>query len=238
MSNTPIPVILVGLGAASALLGVLAALSEYELRRLLGFHIVSQVGYMVLGLGLLAVGAVAATIFYLTHHILVKATLFLVADELERRSGTRDLRSMLPAVAGAGGLPMIFLLAGFSLAGLPPLSGFFAKVGLFRATLEAEAWVTLVVLAIASFFTLASMLKVWRLAFHGDAPSSGEGRPSGSRLSPLWMLVGVSIVLAVMAGPTFEFAEATARQLLDARAYSEAVLSATGGFGAAEVPGS
>jgi multicomponent Na+:H+ antiporter subunit D len=231
MTETPIPGLLVVFGAGSALLGVLAALSEYELRRLLGFHIVSQVGYMVLGLGLLSIGAVAAAIFYLAHHILVKAALFFVADELESRSGTRDLRSMLPAAAGAGGLPMIFMLAAFSLAGLPPFSGFFAKVGLFRATLGAEAWVTLVVLAIASFFTLASMLKVWRFAFQGAAGEPGPERSARSSLLPLWTLIGVSLLLALAAGPMFEFAEATALQLLNGSDYSEAVLTAVGGYG-------
>ena len=233
MPATPIPGLLVWVGVGSALLGVLAALSEYEIRRLLGFHIVSQVGYMVLGLGLLTVGAVAAAIFYLTHHILVKAVLFFVADELERRSGTRDLRSMLPAGAGAGGLALVFLLAALSLAGIPPLSGFFAKVGLFRATLELESWWALSALAIASFFTLASMLKVWRLAFFGDRTAS---RPAQSRLVPVWLLIGASVLLAVAAGPTYEFAEATARQLLDVQSYGDAVLPGGGGADVAEVP--
>ena len=231
MPATPIPGLLVWVGVGSALLGVLAALSEYEMRRLLGFHIVSQVGYMVLGLGLLTTGALAAAIFYLTHHIVVKAVLFFVADELERRSGTRDLRSMLPERARAGGLALIFLLAALSLAGIPPLSGFFAKVGLFRATLEAESWWALGALAVASFFTLASMLKVWRLAFFGDRPAS---RPAKPRLAPVWLLVGASVALALAAGPTYEFAEATARQLLDVESYSDAVLSGGGAVGAAE----
>jgi multicomponent Na+:H+ antiporter subunit D len=224
MPATPIPSLLVVVGALSALLGVLAALSEYELRRLLGFHIVSQVGYMVLGLGLLTSGAVAAAIFYLTHHILVKASLFYVADELERRNGTRDLRSMQSDQARNGGLAALFLLAALSLAGLPPLSGFLAKIGLFEATLEARSWWTLTVLAVASFFTLASMLKVWRFAFE---KGSSEGRGSGPRfrLAPVWLLVGASLFMIVAAGTIYEFAEATARQLLDADSYAAAVLS-------------
>jgi len=231
MQATPIPGLLVWLGVGSALLGVLAALSEYEIRRLLGFHIVSQVGYMVLGLGLMTTSAIAAAIFYLTHHIVVKAILFFVADELERRSGTRDLRSMLPERAQAGGLAAIFLLAAFSLAGIPPLSGFFAKVGLFRATLEAESWWALGALAVASFFTLASMLKVWRLAFFADRPANQPTKPS---LTPLWLLVGASVLLALVAVPTYEFAEETARQLLDVGAYTDAVLSGAGGAGVKE----
>lgn len=229
MPATPIPGMLVWVGVASALLGVLAALSEYEVRRLLGFHIVSQVGYMILGLGLLTPGAIGAAVFYLTHHILVKTVLFFVADELERRSGSRDLRAMLPERARAGGLAAVFLLAAFSLAGIPPFSGFFAKVGLFRATLEAASWWALAALAVASFFTLASMLKIWRLAFFASRPA--ERHAGGPGLTPVWMLAGASLVLAVAAGPTWEFAEATARQLLDAGAYSRAVLAAAGSAG-------
>jgi multicomponent Na+:H+ antiporter subunit D len=235
MVKTWVPELLVALGIASALLGVLAALSEYELRRLLGFHIVSQVGYMVLGLGLLTVGAVAAAIFYLTHHILVKAVLFFVADELERRSDSRDLRSMLSAGAPTGGLTAVFLLAALSLAGLPPLSGFFAKVGLFRATLETESWLALVVLAIASFFTLVSMLKIWRYAFSG---ASSADEPRGRGLVPVGVLAGISVMLALAAGPTFEFAEATARQLLEPSGYRDAVLAEDPLAGATEGPGS
>lgn len=204
----PLPEILVWAGAASAVLGSLAALSEYEVRRLLGFHIVSQVGYMVLGLGLLTAGAVAGAIFYLTHHILVKAALFFVADELERRNGSRDLREM---ATGRGGPAGIFLLSALSLAGLPPLSGFFAKVGLFRATFEAQAWGPLAALVVASFFTLASMLKVWRHAFWQPEPSAA-GRARTSR--PLGLLVALSLALALAAGPVFRFAEATAEQIL------------------------
>jgi multicomponent Na+:H+ antiporter subunit D len=235
MHHTPLPQILVWIGAGSALLGVLAALSEYELRRLLGFHIVSQVGYMVLGLGLLTSGAIAAAIFYLTHHILVKAVLFFVADELERRGGTRDLRSMLPGRAWAGGLAVIFLLAAFSLAGLPPFSGFFAKVGLFRAMLDARSWWSLAILAVASFFTLASMLKVWRLAFQ-TSESVSMTSPSWKSLTPVWLLVGASILLALGAGRAYQFAEVTARQLLDQRSYVGSVLSELQDSRAAEVP--
>ncbi len=228
LTGTVLPEVLVVVGSASALLGVLAALSQYEVRRLLGFHIVSQVGYMVLGLGLMTVGAVGAAIFYLTHHILVKAGLFLVADELERRSGTRDLRAMQPGRAHAGGLALLFLLGAASLAGLPPFSGFFAKVGLFRATIEVGSWSTLAVLVAASFFTLVSMLKIWRLAFGGGAAKAaesavGSGAPS---LLPLVVLALVSLLIAFAAGPVWELAEATARQLLDTGGYSDAVLGA------------
>ncbi len=222
--TAPVSEILVWVGSLSALFGGLAALSEIELRRLLGFHIVSQVGYMVLGLGLLTAGALAAAIFYLAHHILVKATLYFVADELERASGSRDLRRMLRPRAGRAGLAVIFLSAALSLAGLPPLSGFFAKLGLFFATFEAAAWGPLAVLAVASVLTLASMLKIWRLAFAGEPPAAERPESAtASETSSLWLLVAASILLAAAAGPCFQFAEATARQLLDMETYRGAL---------------
>jgi multicomponent Na+:H+ antiporter subunit D len=252
MQGTPLPELLVWVGGASALLAVLAALSEYELRRLLGFHITSQVGYMILGLGLMTQAAIAGAIFYLAHHVLVKTALFFIADTLERRNGTRDLRAMRPAAGG--GLALAFVLAAFSLSGLPPFSGFFAKLGLFQSTFSAQAWPSLVILVVASFFTLASMLKIWRFAFHGEA-ASGEGaegagastgeatahatiatpsaRPAPRfELAPLWALTAVSLGLALAAGPAYRYADATAAQLLDVEGYVDTVLSAPGRGGA------
>ena len=229
MQGTFLPEVLVWAGGASALLAVLAALSEYELRRLLGFHITSQVGYMVLGLGLMTKAAIAGAVFYLAHHVLVKTALYFVTDELERRNGTRDLRQMDPGAAGFA-LALAFGVAGFSLAGLPPFSGFFAKLGLLRGTFEAAAWLALVILVVASFYTLASMLKVWRFAFYSDsaARAGGSRLPGAASLAPLLALVGVSATLALLAGPAFRYAEATAVQILDVDSYVEAVLAAPG----------
>lgn len=226
MQGTAVPDVLVVLGGASALLGVLMALAQYEIRRLLGFHIVSQVGYMVLGLGLLTVAGLAGAIFYLSHHILVKATLYFVADELERVNGSRDIRAMSWRRAGGTALAFAFLTAAFSLAGVPPFSGFFAKLGLFRAAFGVDGWLSLLVLVIASFFTLASMLKIWGFAFQAkpDGEAAGAGPRPARRLAPVYVLVAASLALATLAGPTFRYAEATARQLLDVDGYAARVI--------------
>lgn len=225
-SETWIPDALVLVGASSAVLGVIAALAQYELRRLLGFHIVSQVGYMVLGLGLSSVIGLAGAVFYLMHHVLVKSALFLVADDLERRTGAVDLRAM--KLAGGLAPPLVlaglFLLAGLSLAGVPPLSGFLAKIGLFRAALAADSWILVAALILASFGTLASMGKVWSHVFAGHSGLS--------RKEPVpWALVAVvavSLLVAAFAGPVWEHAVATAEQLRDGAGYIDAVRSAAG----------
>lgn len=234
LAGTSLPSVLVWVGAASALLGVLAALSQYELRRLLAFHSVSQMGYVVAAMGLLTLSSIAGALYFLVHHALVKASLYLVADELERRHGQRDLRRMPAEAAGSvamlGGL---FFAAGITLAGLPPTSGFIAKLAVFKAGLDAGAWVPLAALVIASLFTLASMLKIWQYAFQKRkgakaAPEKGDRRRSA--LVPLGGLVALTVALAGAAGPTMQFATDTASQLLDVDSYIEHV-AATPGHG-------
>jgi multicomponent Na+:H+ antiporter subunit D len=219
---------LVWCGGLSALLGVLAALSQYELRRLLSFHSVSQVGYMVLALGLASPAGVAGATFFAIHHSLVKSTLFLVADELERRNASRDLRRMDFRLATDAGLTVCFVVAAFSLAGMPPFSGFFAKLGVFQAALGSGAWPGLVLLLAASLFTLASMLKIWRFAFQpAPVETPVEPRPR-SGAGPLLAMLALILALGFAAGPVQEFTTATAEALLDGTAYREAVLSGDG----------
>ena len=221
--------VLLWTGGVSALFGVLAALSQYEVRRLLSFHSVSQVGYIVAALGIGGDLGVAAALFFVLHHSLVKPSLYLVSDELERRNTTRDLRQMDFRKAGGGLLALGFGIAAFSLAGLPPLSGFFSKLSVFRAALEAEAFSLLALLVLASLFTLASMLKIWRFAFC-TRPVSEElplSMPrSGNRA--LGLLVVLILLLGFAAGPVYTYAREAARQTLDGSVYPQTVLGAPG----------
>lgn len=228
--------ILLGIGAGSALIGVLAALSQYEMRRLLSFHSVSQLGYMVAALALLTPQGVAAAVFFALHHSLVKTALYLVADELERRNASRDLRSMNFQNAAGSLLPLCFGAAAFALAGLPPFSGFFGKLGIFQATWEGGAFLSLALLVAASFFTLASMLKIWRFAFqrvpsNRNVDSVSSTPPIGA--APV-LLVVLVIAMSFTAGPVLRYTDAAAKQLLDIDAYAEEVLSLNGHPGPSE----
>ena len=221
--------ILVWAGGLSALFGVLAALSQYEVRRLLSFHSVSQVGYIVAALGLGGDLGLAAALFFVLHHSLVKPSLYLVSDELERRNATRDLRTMDFRKTGHGALALAFGVAAFSLAGLPPLSGFFGKLSVFRAAFEAEAFLLLTLLVVASLFTLASMLKIWRFAFaprpaSEEAPAPAPGRDNRA----LGLLVALILLLGFAAGPVYTYALQAAQQTRDGSSYPSAVLDAPG----------
>ncbi|MGD9798442.1 MAG: proton-conducting transporter membrane subunit, partial [Acidimicrobiia bacterium] len=116
--------------------GVFGAITQNDVKRILSFHIVSQIGYMVMGLGLFTVAGMAAAVLYIVHHIVVKTTLFLVAGLIEQRTGTAHLddldglRRLEPALA------VLFILPALSLAGIPPFSGFVAKLALVQAGLS------------------------------------------------------------------------------------------------------
>jgi hypothetical protein len=121
--------------------GVLGAAAMNDFRRILSFHIVSQIGYMILGLALFTPLAIVGAVFYLVHHIIVKANLFLVAGVAQRIAGSTDLSAIGGLYKTAPLLGVLFLIPAFSLAGFPPLSGFWAKYVLVKAALDAEAYV-------------------------------------------------------------------------------------------------
>lgn len=217
------------IGALTMLIGVIGAVSHTDMKRILSFHIISQIGYMVFGLGVGGPAAIAATIFYLIHHIPVKTSLFLVEGIIERDSGTSSLDSVSGLARRSPFLAVLFLVPALSLAGLPPLSGFLAKFAIVRAGLEDAQYLGVAVAVVVSLLTLVSMVKIWVGAFWGDVePVDRVGVVGLLRRQPL-MAVGTAVVvvasltIAVAAGPFYDFAERAARQTLDVASYVSAV---------------
>ena len=222
--------VLLVLSGLTMLFGVLGALCQWEVRKILSWHIISQVGYMVMGIGLAASGAdvaqaaVAATIFYVVHHIVVKSSLFLIGGIAGRVSGSQELSAMGGIVELAPGVAILFLVAAFSLAGMPPFSGFFAKFVLIRAGLAGGHGVVVLVALVTSLLTLYSMSKIWNYAFwRAPSVSVAAGRYRAMML-PTAVLVLFSVLMGVVAEPFLRLANDAARDLLDPRAYQEAVL--------------
>jgi len=217
------------IGALTMLIGVIGAVSHTDMKRILSFHIISQIGYMVFGLGVGGPVAIAATIFYLIHHIPVKTSLFLVEGIIERDSGSSSLDSVSGLARRSPFLAVLFLVPALSLAGLPPLSGFLAKFAIVRAGLEDAQYLGVAVAIVVSLLTLVSMVKIWVGAFWGDVEPVDRVDVVGLlRRQPL-MAVGtavvviVSLTIAVAAGPLYDFAEKAARQALDVASYVSAV---------------
>ena len=118
---------------ATMIIGILGAIAQSELRRLLSFTLVSHIGYMIFGIGLATEAGYAAALFYTAHHITIQTTLFLVTGLVERRGGSTSLNDLGGLAAVAPVLGVLFFVPAMNLAGIPPLSGFVGKLGLLRA---------------------------------------------------------------------------------------------------------
>jgi multicomponent Na+:H+ antiporter subunit D len=208
--------------------GVLGAASQNEFRRILSFHIISQIGYMLMGLGLFTRLALTGSVFYIMHHIIVKANLFLVSGVVRRLRGTYELKPLGGLYREQPCLSILFLIPALSLAGIPPLSGFFAKLTLVRAGLDAESYTIVITALGVSLLTLYSMMKIWNEAFWKappgevtDAPLRPEELAAADRRDvrgmqiPIVVLCGITILVGVLAEPMFVLAQQTADQLLD-----------------------
>jgi len=180
--------------AATMLFGVLGAAYHWDMRRILAFHIISQVGYILLGIALASEAGNAATLFYTLHHIVVKANLFLIAAIIWRLTGSYDLRRIGGLYLARPWLTVLLLIPALSLVGIPPLSGFWAKLLLQEAIAQGRvAWTVIALLV--SVLTLYSMMKIWLEAFWKRHPVEGWQAPTNTRLGPA---LAASIALAAV----------------------------------------
>jgi multicomponent Na+:H+ antiporter subunit D len=208
--------------------GVLGAAAQNEFRRILSFHIISQVGYMILGLALGTPLALAGTVFYLVHHMIVKANLFLVSGLGRDICGTMDLDRMGGIYREKPFIAVLFFIPAFSLAGFPPLSGFWAKFLLIRSSLEIQHYVVAAIVVAVGLLTLYSMIKIWLHAFWKPLPDTSapeKGISSqGWKLAPVCALGLITVLIGIGAGPVYQLADTAAKQLLTPQAYVQAVL--------------
>lgn len=215
--------------ALTMLFGVVGAASQMEMRRILSFHIISQVGYMVLGLALFTPLALAGAIVYLIHHIIVKANLFLVSGLVRQAGGTFNLKTIGGLYRSHGLLAIGFIIPAFALAGFPPLSGFWAKLLIIKASLESQQYTLAILSAAVGLLTVFSMIKIWSEAFWKPAPNQRQVSSVKCPLSP-WMLAPVlflalvTVVLGLCMEPVIRFSVSAAGQLMDPHVYIEAVL--------------
>ncbi|MEM9969804.1 MAG: Na+/H+ antiporter subunit D [Pseudomonadota bacterium] len=223
--------ILLWVAAFTMVTGVLGAAAQNDIRKILSFHIVSQIGYMIMGLALFTPLAMAGAVFYLVHHIIVKANLFLIAGVVERTTGSTDLARIGGLYRSAPLLAVLFFVPAFSLAGFPPLSGFWAKYVLVAAALDDTAWIIAAVALVVGLLTIFSMTKIWAEAFwkphpEGTEPTLALLTPKVRRdlLLPIAALAAMTLVIGFYPEPFVGFAETAADQLLEPSGYIAAVL--------------
>jgi multicomponent Na+:H+ antiporter subunit D len=220
------------LAGATMIVGVLGAIAQNDVKRILSFHIVSQIGYMVMGLGLFTIAGLAGAIFFIVHQIVVKTSLFLTGGLIEHAGGSGRLSRVGELLRKAPLVAALFLISALSLAGIPPLSGFVGKFALVTAGTASEEYLLVGVSLFASLLTLFSMMKIWAGAFWAPATEVPDGTPHEvGRLGGPFLMVAPTVVLtvitlaiAIAAGPLYRFSERAATELLDPTQYISAVL--------------
>lgn len=208
--------------------GVLGAAAQFEIRRILSFHIISQIGYMTLGLAFFTEFALAAAVFYILHHIIVKTNLFLVAGAVTHLKGSGDLKKIGGLYKNHPWLALVFLVPAMSLGGIPPLSGFFAKLPLVSEGVALAAWGAVATALFVGILTLYSMTKIWAEGFWKADPSSGNN-PHRNVPAAMWfsMVVLALATLAISIQPEWllGIAGQAGVELKNPRMYIDAVFS-------------
>ncbi|MFF8766892.1 Na+/H+ antiporter subunit D [Nocardiopsis dassonvillei] len=169
---------------ATMIMGILGAVAQTDIKRLLSFTLISHIGYMVFGVALGSEQGMAGAVFYVAHHITVQTTLFLITGLIERRGGSTSLDQLGGLVRIAPILAVLFFVPAMNLGGIPPLSGFLGKLGLIQAGVEAGtplAYALVGASVLTSLLTLYVIARVWNYAFW-RTPSEGMVAEPGTVL--------------------------------------------------------
>ena len=163
---------------ATMIVGILGAVAQSDIKRMLSFTLVSHIGYLLFGVSLGSSAGLTATVYYVVHHILVQTALFLGAGLIEHLRGTTDVARLGGLARSSPLLAVLFFVPAMNLAGIPPLSGFLGKVGLFEAGLDTGGVLAVVVVAggtLTSLLTLYAIVRIWGRAFWRPTPAGAGG---------------------------------------------------------------
>lgn len=243
--------ILLWISGFTMVTGVLGAACQFEIRRILAFHSVSQIGYMLMGLAVAlyalanaqpdsiaaretATVALAGSAMFLLHHGIVKGNLFLISGLIQRLAGTSELKNLGGLIKTHPWTGVLFLASALSLAGIPVSTGFWGKFVLIKSGLAAGAFALVAASLCVSILTLYSMTKIWAEAFWKEPPESMPEPPPvegtddrvriGLMVAPIIVLAAATIALGVFVDPLYRMAQRAGDQLLDAEGYQRAVL--------------
>jgi len=245
--------VLMWVALATMLVGILGAIAQSDIKRLLSFTLVSHIGYMIFGVSLGTAQGLSGAIFYAMHHILVQTALFLVVGLVERQAGTSSLRRLGSLMYSAPLIGILYFIPAINLGGIPPFSGFLGKVILLEAGANEDswmAWVLIVGAVVTSLLTLYVMMLVWAKGFQRDRADAPEGNVALARPAPLsditdevefssrqdvgrvpfgmiastTLLVAASTSITFLAGPISGITSRAAESAQDTSIYRYAVL--------------
>jgi len=213
--------ILMALGALSMIAGVFLAIGQWDMKRLFAYHSISQMGYVVMALGIGTPLGLLGGLFHLMNHATFKSLLFLNSGAVDYATDNRDLQKMgglnqrMPVTGGTS------LVASMSIAGIPPFNGFWSKLIIILAAVQAEYYALAALAVLGSIMTLASFLKVQKYAFFGKLRPVWEK----AREAPVSMCISMVMLAILCTGMGFLLLPRVKEVLLDQAA--EALLNGT-----------
>lgn len=220
------------LALATMLIGILGAVAQNDIKRVLSFTLVSHIGFMLWGLSTGNTGGLGAAVFYTAHHIIVQTALFLVCGLMDRVGGSTSLVKLGGMLKSWPLLAALYLVPALNLAGVPPLSGFLGKVGLIEASVSAGGIVNYALIAtglITSLLTLYALIRAWNMAFWqpvaDDEPTPARQSVPASMTAATIAVVVASLALTLFAAPIYRFASGAASELTARSVYIDAVLT-------------
>lgn len=248
--------LLMWVAVSTMLVGILGAMAQNDIKRLLSFTLVSHIGYMIMGVALGTDRGLSGAIFYAVHHIMVQTALFLVVGLIERQAGSSSLRQLGSLARMFPVLALLYIIPALNLGGVPPFSGFLGKILLIEAAAESGGvmpWIMVTGAIITSLLTLYTMIVVWAKAFMRDRHDAPDGATAIARVSiladfsdevklkdrddvgraPVGMvvataaLVAASLSMTLVAGPVSGVTGRAAESAQDTNIYRSAVLGIT-----------
>src|SRR5690625_2017343 len=238
--------LLLVISGLTMIVGILGALVQFDIKRVLSFTLVSHIGYMIFGVSVANQVGLTATVFYVVHHITIQTALFLVTGLIEYRTGTANVDRLGSMAKISPLVAILFLVPALNLGGIPPFSGFLGKVGLIEGGVvngSPLAWVMVAASVVTSLLTLMVMMRIWTRVFWRPIEDSEdpamrgmeEAKRAEAKATPLRTdsrglvvptvgLVTVGVALTFVAGPLFDFADKAANDMIHRTPYIEAVL--------------
>jgi multicomponent Na+:H+ antiporter subunit D len=237
--------LLLTLALFTLVMGMIGAVAQRELRRIFAFSLVSHVGYMIIGLAVMTPLALMGSLFYMIQHMLVKSNLFLASGIVKKFSGNNSTKRGSGLYKVHPYFSILFFISAFSLAGLPPFSGFWAKLLLVKATFVSHYYFTLFVIVLISLSTLYVVARVWQTVFlrpkSPDLPSSAplflRRRSSDFASSPpvikaerwflllpVTLLTTLILLIGIFPYPVYHLTQMMSQQLLHPSMYIHAVM--------------
>ena len=225
--------LLLSMAVLTIITGAFGAIIKNNIRRMFSYLIVCHIGFMIAALGMFNEFVIMGALFYLFHDIMVKTNIFLISGVIRLMRGTMNMEKQGGLYASYPKLSIVMAVVLFSLVGIPPLSGFWPKIYLFKGAFLDQNWVFVSALVFGSFVTLFVIAKLWTRVFWkdkdpgNDSPDAFETLPAFKQkllIAPILLLAAVTLFIGFGAEHIYQITQQISEEMMDTSPYIQAVL--------------